>query len=291
MAAARSCQQPGLTVHTVADGDSWFDIARRAGVSTGALLGANNADVDDVIFPGDVLCLPQGATGGSPCGGAATYTVARGDSWFAIAERAGTRVGPLAQANQATADTVLHPGRVLCMPAGVSAPRSGGGSARGGAAVLAALPAHGPCWYSDTWAAPRGNGRRHEGVDIIAGQGHYVYAVVDGTLTRRAWANPGRISGNAWWLTADDGSGTYYFYAHLADFVPGLKVGSRVQAGEIIGFVGATGNAAGPHLHFEIHPNGGGAINPYQTVKAMGGCKSGSGYQQPSGWIPMLGSG
>ena len=292
VSAARTCQQPGTSTHTVAEGDSWFDIARRAGVSTGSLLGANNADDEDVIFPGDQLCLPSGAkptgSSGGACGGSASYTVVRGDSWFAIAQRAATRLGPLLQANQATAETVLHPGRALCMPAGVAAPRAGGTGGGGGAVVLEAVPAHGPCWYSDTWSAPRGNGRRHEGVDIIAGQGQYVYAVTDGTLTRRAWAQPGRIAGNAWWLTSDDGSGTYFFYAHLADFVPGLKVGSHVRAGEIIGFVGATGNAGGPHLHFEIHPNGGGAINPYQSVKAMGGCKSGAGYQQPSGWIPQV---
>jgi murein DD-endopeptidase MepM/ murein hydrolase activator NlpD len=144
----------------------------------------------------------------------------------------------------------------------------------------------GPCWFSDDWGDPRGAGRRHEGTDLFAGVGSYVYAVVDGTLTRRAWDQPGLRSGNAWWLTAADGSGTYYFYAHLADFAPELSVGSRVEAGQIIGFMGNTGNSAFPHLHFEVHPDGGGAVNPYPLLRSLGGCRSGEQYRQPSGWIP-----
>jgi murein DD-endopeptidase MepM/ murein hydrolase activator NlpD len=144
----------------------------------------------------------------------------------------------------------------------------------------------GPCWFSDDWGDPRGAGRTHQGTDLFARVGSYVYAVVDGTLTRRAWDQPGLRSGNAWWLTAADGSGTYYFYAHLADFAPELEVGSRVEAGQIIGFMGNTGNSAFPHLHFEMHPGGGAAVNPYPLLRSLGGCKTGEQYRQPGGWIP-----
>jgi murein DD-endopeptidase MepM/ murein hydrolase activator NlpD len=295
-AAPRDCTQSGVAVHQVARGDTWFGISGDLGVSMGSLLDANGASASDVIHPGDELCLPAGAaasrvtsSGKRECNrsSAATTTVRDGDGWFRIASRSGTSTGALLEANTATADTVLHVGDVLCLPAGAnpgSAPSTA--SAAASATQLAAAPLHGPCWYGDTWGAPRGNGRRHEGVDLLAHEGKYVYAVVDGTLTRRWWDQPGRLAGNAWFLTSADGSGTYYFYAHLADFAPGLEAGSRVEAGEIIGFVGSTGNSAAPHLHFEIHPNGGPAVSPYQTVRAVGGCKTGTGYQQPSGWVP-----
>jgi hypothetical protein len=149
---------------------------------------------------------------------------------------------------------------------------------------LASFPAQGPCWFADTWQAPRGGGRRHEGVDLIAKVGQYVYAVQDGTLTKQNLDRPGSLSGNAWWLTAADG--TYYFYAHLLAFAPGLTVGSTVVAGQILGFVGRTGNAGGPHLHFEIHPRGGAAVNPTAAVKAIDGCRTTTPPPQPGGTLP-----
>jgi len=286
VAASRRCGRSDVPTYTVAEGDSWFDIATTVGVGMSRLIEVNAASERSTIFPGDVLCLPPGAdTSGitpRPAQGCGTpYTVAGGDSWFGIATSAGVSLQQLLQANGATADRLLHPGNSLCLPAGAKPP-----TRRGGAAVLEAFPLQGPCWFGDTWNAARGNGRRHQGVDLIAEEGKYVYAVVDGTLTNRAWDQPGLRAGNAWWLTAADGSGTYYFYAHLYAFAPGLKVGSRVEAGEIIGFVGNTGNSATAHLHFEIHPGGGGAVNPYSTIKAMDGCTSGLIYAQPSGWVP-----
>ena len=136
---------------------------------------------------------------------------------------------------------------------------------------LQQFPVQGLCAFIDTYGAPRSGGRSHEGVDIIARSGQLLYAVADGTLTRQYTAATAALAGNGWKLTKADG--TYFFYAHLSAFAPGLAVGSKVVAGQTIGYVGATGNAGSPHLHFEIHPLGGSPINPTASVRAVDGCK------------------
>jgi murein DD-endopeptidase MepM/ murein hydrolase activator NlpD len=293
-----SCDARGVASHLVAAGDTWFGIAEQSKVSVRSLVAANDVTVDYVLHPGDMVCLPAGATPSSRCSpsNAPTYAVVSGDTWWDIADRAGVSMSTLLSTNNASQDRVIRPGEAVCLPPGTSVVStasatastgaSGARRSAGGAASLDALPMRGPCWFSDDWGDPRGGSRRHEGTDLFAAPGSYVYAVVDGTLTRRAWDQPGLRAGNAWWLTAADGSGTYYFYAHLADFAPELSVGSRVSAGQIIGFMGNTGNSAFPHLHFEIHPNGGGAVNPYPLLSQTGGCKTGEQYRQPGGWIP-----
>lgn len=134
------------------------------------------------------------------------------------------------------------------------------------------FPVLGPCWFSDTWMVPRAGGRRHEGVDIIARTGQPLYAVVDGTITRQFFDRPGSLGGNALRLTASDG--TYFHYAHLSAFAEGVGLDSAVVAGQVIGYVGSTGSSSAPHLHFEYHPGGGSAVNPYPIVKAVDGCRS-----------------
>lgn len=126
------------------------------------------------------------------------------------------------------------------------------------------------CAFANTWGAPRSGGRKHQGVDIIAKSGTPLYAVQTGTITKRQTDYRGSLAGNALWLTLPDG--TYYFYAHLSSFADGIGVGTKVTAGTVIGYVGKTGNASVPHLHFEVHPNGGAAVNPYPIVKAVSGC-------------------
>jgi murein DD-endopeptidase MepM/ murein hydrolase activator NlpD len=135
---------------------------------------------------------------------------------------------------------------------------------------LAAFPMQGMCGYTDTWHAPRSGGRLHLGVDIIAPEGKLLYAVADGTITKIYTDRPGSLAGNGLRLTMDDG--TYFFYAHLLSFAEGIEVGTKVVAGQVIGKNGNTGNSGTPHLHFEIHPDGGAAINPYPIVKAIDGC-------------------
>ena len=134
---------------------------------------------------------------------------------------------------------------------------------------ISVFPSQGRCSFADTWQQSRPGGRLHEGVDIMGVKGLALYAVVDGTITKMYGADAA-LSGNALRLTTSDG--TYFFYAHLDSFAAGIAVGSVVKAGQIIGYMGATGNAGSPHLHFEVHPKGGAPVNPYPIVKAVDAC-------------------
>ena len=124
-------------------------------------------------------------------------------------------------------------------------------------------PVQGGVSFSDTFGAPRGNGRTHKGVDMFAATGTPLVAVVSGSV----FFQSDTLGGLAAYVQGGDGN-TYY-YAHLNDYVGG---GRNVSAGELIGHVGNTGDASdGPsHLHFEIRPGGpnGLAIDPYPTVRA-----------------------
>ncbi len=141
-----------------------------------------------------------------------------------------------------------------------------------GAIVMDRFPVQGKCYFGNTWHAPRGNNRVHEGVDIIAAEGNLLYAVVDGTITKQYWDQPGALAGNGLRVAQDDG--TYFTYLHMSAFAPGIGVGTKVTAGDVIGFIGNTGSSATPHLHFEIHPGGGAAVNPYPYVKAIDDCSN-----------------
>ena len=211
----------------------------------------------------------------------ATYTVVPGDGWYLIASKTGVPVKDLLAANGATLTTPLFPNQKLCLPlAGSTVPSTAPvTTVASGTVQIAQFPVQGKCYFTDTFGAPRSGGRSHEGVDIIAKSGQYVYAAVDGTLTKQYIDAPGTLAGNGWRLTRSDG--TYFFYAHLSAFAPGLKVGSAVKAGQIIGQVGMTGNAGTPHLHFEAHPGGGPAVNPTPIVKAVDGCNVTSVPPQP----------
>lgn len=130
------------------------------------------------------------------------------------------------------------------------------------------FPMQGRCSFVDSWGDPRSGGRTHEGTDIIGARGLAVYAVMDGVITRTYSGLA--LGGNSIRLTVADG--TYFYYSHLDSFAPGIANGTPVRAGQIIGYNGSTGNAGSPHLHFEVHPQGGAAINPYPLLKAIDGC-------------------
>lgn len=136
--------------------------------------------------------------------------------------------------------------------------------------VLQVFPVQGRCGFTDTWGYARSGGRSHVGVDIIAPTGKLLYAVADGKIEKVYADYPGSLAGNGVRLRMVDG--TYFFYAHMDSLAPGIEVGVPVKAGQILGTVGSTGNAGTAHLHFEVHPQGGAAVNPYPLVKAIDGC-------------------
>jgi len=120
-------------------------------------------------------------------------------------------------------------------------------------------PVAGPHAFADTWGAARSGGRSHEGVDMMAPSGTPLVAVESGYAEFKTT----RLGGNSVWVNGN--SGTRYFYAHLSAWEGSSR---SVSQGEVIGYVGATGNTTANHLHFEVRP-GGRAVNPYPYVRAV----------------------
>jgi LysM repeat protein len=254
---------PAPTVHTVAAGESLGEIAGRYGTTTRALAEANGISNPNLVRIGQRLTVPAGSGGGSApsstsaydgTGGAdgrtgvpGTHTVVRGDTLVGIASRYG--VDPL---DLAAANGLLRPHNVFAnaryrLDAGNRIPTD-----------LANCPVPGATYVND-WGFPRSGGRAHEGNDLFAPKGTPVLAPVAGTVSY----STGVIGGRQFRLLADDG--TLYIGSHMDAF----GETGRVAAGAVVGAVGDSGNAAGsrPHLHFEVHPDSGVAMNPYPLVR------------------------
>ncbi|MEL7208207.1 MAG: M23 family metallopeptidase [Actinomycetota bacterium] len=120
----------------------------------------------------------------------------------------------------------------------------------------------------------------HEGIDLFAPAGTPLLAAERGVILR---VSTGRLGGLTFWLRGE--SGADWYYAHLASYAPGLAAGQVVEAGQVLGFVGNTGNAVGtpPHLHMEIHPGGGEPINPYPLLKVLADREQADRAGQPQG--------
>ncbi|MHB8869751.1 MAG: murein hydrolase activator EnvC family protein [Thermoleophilia bacterium] len=142
---------------------------------------------------------------------------------------------------------------------------SSAGSSVGGSGWV--FPVQGPSSFINDWGFARSGGRSHKGTDIMTGRNTPVVAVVNGTI-KRANSSDSGLGGVTLWLTGSDGNS--YYYAHLTSIADGIRAGTKVSAGQVIGYAGNTGNARGGevHLHFEIHPGGGSAVNPYPTLIA-----------------------
>lgn len=245
-AAAAPVAPEGQT-HTVAAGETLAAIAARYGTTVEALSGANGISNTSMIYVGTVLRL----SGTAFVAEAATpppsaYTVTAGDNLATVAARYGTTVEALAAANNLADPNLIRIGQQLEVPAAVNS---------------WACPVPGATYFND-WGFPRSGGRFHEGNDLFAAKGAAVMAPVAGT----AIFQNGRIGGLQFRLYGDDG--TTYIGTHLDS----VGTDGYYEAGSQLGTVGDSGNALGgrPHLHFEIHPADGPAVNPFPTLEKFG---------------------
>jgi murein DD-endopeptidase MepM/ murein hydrolase activator NlpD len=137
---------------------------------------------------------------------------------------------------------------------------SGGTFSPTSSGAISICPVQGPVSFVDSFGWPRPGGRIHEGIDMIAPYGTPIVAVHAGSAVRV----PNPLGGNAV-IVYHSGSSDWTYYAHMSSY--GAE--GAVTAGQVIGYVGSTGDTTVNHCHFEYHPGGGAAVDPYQLLLAV----------------------
>lgn len=244
--------QGSVTEYLVRPGDTLWDISAAVGVPVGQLAAANGLEDPDWVPAGKILTVPRGGSASGSAnakqssvvptlGAGGRYTVKPGDALSDIAWRTGVPVGQLAAVNNISDPNLLTPGQVLTIPAAWDCPVPG-------------------ATFVNDYGYVRPDGGRHEGVDLFAARGAPIVAPVGGTIER--YPNPS--GGLAVRLHGRDGN--RYYFAHLDRYGDS----GTVSRGDVIGFVGNTGDArmTSPHLHFEIRPGGGDSVSPYPSLLA-----------------------
>jgi LysM repeat protein len=229
--------------HIVQTGDSLDSIASRTGVSAEQIAIANGI-INGRVYTGTRLRLDGPSYVASGSGGSGTYVVQTGDRLADIAEKHGTTISTLADLNDLSDVNKIRSGQNLAVPGGSSW----------------VCPVDGASYFND-WGFPRSGGRFHEGNDMFVPKGSPVRAPVAGSVE----LIQGSIGGLQFNLYGVDG--VEYLGSHLDS---AGKTG-EVSPGDVIGYVGNSGNAEGgiPHLHFGMYLKDV-AVNPLPSLAAHG---------------------
>ena len=151
----------------------------------------------------------------------------------------------------------------LAREAAAAAARSSGAAAGiPGQTKGVVCPVAGSNYFINSWGYPRSGGRTHKGTDLMAAYNTPLVAMNSGTVR----LNSHSLGGYQAYVYGDDG--VTYYYAHLSKWPSGLSSGQRVSKGQVIGYVGTSGNAATPHLHLGMIA-GGVYVNPYPTIRPV----------------------
>jgi murein DD-endopeptidase MepM/ murein hydrolase activator NlpD len=178
---------------------------------------------------------------------------------------------PVVPADLDQIDLPVKPGAEDKSPSAAASAPAAGTTVNGGVKLMVPVEGIKYARLSDNFNQPRGSERHHEALDIMAPKGAKVFAVADGKLVKLFNSKPGGLT-----IYQFDPTDTYaYYYAHLDRYAEGVKEGMMLKRGDLIGYVGVTGNSdpKAPHLHFavvELTPAKqwwkGTAVNPYPLM-------------------------
>jgi murein DD-endopeptidase MepM/ murein hydrolase activator NlpD len=259
--------------YTVQKGDTLYRIAKAHGLSVEELAALNNLTDVGLIHPGQELVVQHAGSGQDAAQMGQlppTYVVQAGDTIWAIGRKTGVHPTELLRINGLQVESIVHPGLVLYLAEAPLSPRPEPcttGDAGGSCAPLPAAPGAdradeaptslpatigGLAWpvmglvsstYGGRW------GRSHQGIDLSAPVGTPVQAAADGVVVF-----VGTLNSYGLLVVISHGEGWESWYAHNSQVR--AQVGESVRRGQSIASVGSSGNATGPHLHFEVRHNG-----------------------------------
>lgn len=233
---------PSLVTYVVKEGDTLASIALAYNTTVASIAAINGIDSPDRITPGQHLMIVKNAS-------ALVRRVAKGDTLWGIARAYGVTVDSIREANSLTGDVII-PGQLLIIPV-AQIPRETWAVASAFKGSPLEWPVLGRITSGFGWRIHPISGVRHfhEGLDIAAPIGTPVRAVAPGKV-----AFVGYVSGYGRMVTIDHGNGLVTRYAHLSR--ANVSHGQTVVTGEVIGYVGDSGYATGPHVHFEVRLDG-----------------------------------
>ena len=258
-----------ISVYVVRSGDTLSEIADMFNVSVNTIVWANNLGNAKDVHPGDTLIiLPVSGT---------QHTVVKGDTLKSLAKKYGADADEIAEYNGIDPSAPLAAGSLIIIPGGeISAPTPSNypGTSHTAANTIISEPylgGSGPAqdgYYSNPLPGAVLTQSIHgwNAVDLAAARGTPIHAAADGTVII-ARNNGGWNGGYGNYVVITHDNGTETLYAHMIRSI--VSPGQSVLSGQIIGYEGATGEATGPHLHFEVR----GAANPFRNCPVGAVCE------------------
>lgn len=246
----------------VAEGQTLWGIAQSHGVAVEDLAAANGLRVKDLLAVGQQLVIPpkiSGAGRGLLSGAAqalsrpigatrqVTVRVREGETLWEIAEATGLPVDAIVNANEIPDSAAVHTGQRLMIPGGALDVLRRVTTARGVVSIAQNFvwPVRGQLTSRFGWRLTG----HHNGIDIAAPRGSLISVAKDGRVVFAGW-----FFGYGLTVVVDHGNGISTVYGHASKLL--VPIGEVVDTGQVIARVGSTGDATGPHLHFEIRTNG-----------------------------------